>query len=234
MVVVRPYNLLRSYMLISRRSDGENALSYTIWAYEPYNTHIHGDGWNGEDLSFFSYDDTDGDDDLVADNPPDLRSLITLGARGIDGWCRPYPLEIQGRIQTFSFHMSSTRFSLRIEVISLEGSRMWQNQREASGQGEAPEAAEASTLVYLPFVHYLARPGVLPGKQTNMDRRLVGKPSDNGEEWVKGEGPAVVDLEIESLSEGRLEVEGQWMRWFYPLRRRGERVIFLKLRKWTE
>jgi hypothetical protein len=50
--------------------DGENALSYTIWAYESSNTHANGDGWNGEDLSLFSNDDPEGDLDLKADDPP--------------------------------------------------------------------------------------------------------------------------------------------------------------------
>ncbi len=30
-------------------------------------------------ISLFSYDDMDGDLDLEADNPPDMRTLITLG-----------------------------------------------------------------------------------------------------------------------------------------------------------
>jgi len=48
---------------------------------------------------------------------------------------------------------------------------------------------------------------------------------------VKGKGPAIVDPEIEELSEGRSKVEGQWMEWYYPLRRRGEREISLRERE---
>jgi len=106
--------------------DGENALSYTIWVYEPNNTHERGDGWNGEDLSLFSYDDArldsksnflpsaakemvktlsphsneDDQGDTLAQNPPDLQTLIKLGARGIAGWCRPYPLEVMGKVDS--------------------------------------------------------------------------------------------------------------------------------------
>ena len=211
--------------------DGENALSYTIWDYEPCNTHANGDGWNGEDLSLFSYDDVEGDLDLVVDDPPDMRTLITAGARGIDGWCRPYPIEIAGRVRSFAFDMESTRFTLRLEVISLDGSRLWQADRQNDGHEKTPFAGgEASALIYVPYVHYLANASV--GEVTSEGRRLVGRPSLEGEEWVKGRGPAVVDLEIEHLSEGRLEVEGQWMRWYYPLYEKGEREVSLSLRKW--
>jgi len=91
------------------------------------------------------------------------------------------------------------------------------------------DGSEGSALIYLPDVHYLANPHM---PETTARQRLLGNPSKDGEEWMKGKGPALVDLEIEELSEGHLEVEGQWMRWYYPLRREGERVISLKLRKW--
>ena len=211
--------------------DGENALSYTIWDYEPCNTHANGDGWNGEDLSLFSYDDVAGDLDLGVDDPPDMRTLITAGARGIDGWCRPYPIEIAGRVRSFTFDMESTRFTLRFEVTSLDGSRLWQADRKGDGHENAPfSGGEASALIYMPYVHYLASTS---GEEATSNRnRLVGKPSPDGEEWVKGRGPAVVDVEIEELSEGRLEIEGQWMRWYYPLHEKGEREVSLSLRKW--
>ena len=39
-------------------SDGPNALNWTIWSYCPDNSHMWGDGWNMEDLSLWSSDDT--------------------------------------------------------------------------------------------------------------------------------------------------------------------------------
>ena len=37
--------------------DGDDALNYSIWTYDPENCHIKGDNWNGEDLSLWSGDD---------------------------------------------------------------------------------------------------------------------------------------------------------------------------------
>ncbi|KAK4686623.1 hypothetical protein P7C73_g3500, partial [Tremellales sp. Uapishka_1] len=204
--------------------DGENALSYTIWAYEPYNTHSQGDGWNGEDLSLFSYDDVSGDDDLLVDGPPDLQSLLVLGSRAIESWCRPYPLETVGQVLYFAFDMASTAFELRINVSALNHSYLWQ---VAEKEGETFEEGETSTLIYVPYVHY-RRVSHLTEDEKN---RVVGSPVD-GEEWVKGQGLVQVDLRIDELSEGKLQATGQWLRWTYPLKKEGDREIRLRIRKW--
>lgn len=129
-------------------------------------------------------------------------------------------MEVSARLNHFTFDMSSTVFSLRIDVISLDGSRLWQADRqEGHNQEAAFDGSETSALVYVPYVHYLETSQVT---ETIPEQRLIGRPSKDGEEWAKGKGPALVDLRIEEMSEGRLQVEGQWMRWFYPLKRRGK------------
>lgn len=209
--------------------DGENALSYTIWCYEPLNDHKNGDGWQGEDLSLFSYDDIEGDEDLLANDPPDLKTLITLGARGIDAWCRPYPAEVCGKIHHFTFDMSTSEFELQITRVSFADSKLWQAETRNLGVPEADvTGGPVTALIYVPFVHYL-HSGV---QETTGQQRLIGKPGEGLNEWIKGKGPAVVDIEIQELSEGNIEVVGQWMKWTYaaPKARSGD--LHLKFRKW--
>jgi hypothetical protein len=194
--------------------DGTNALSYTLWNYEPTNTHEHGDHWNGEDLSIFTLDDLE--DRSVAVEPPNLHSLLLAGARGIEAWCRPYPVEAMGRVQSFTFDMSTTVFKLNIQVVSHETSALWQS-REPDRIAE-----EGFTLIYLPFVHYLKSEEGETG-----DGRLVGGGEEEWEPGVRG----VVDLKIVHMSVGRLEVDGQWGRWYYPLDT--DREVELALRKWN-
>jgi hypothetical protein len=246
-------------------SDGTNTLSYTLWVYEPSNTHKHGDGWNGEDLSIFSYDDVKGDDDLLADHPADLKTLMTLGSRAIESWCRPYPAEVVGTIVSFTFDIASTEFDLTINVPEKEirqeivdetigstvdagavvgglaahgehGSRSSAQQEylDATRPGwERPEPDYGVAIIYTPFVHYLCSAKEIPQPQDAPEKRLIGRPSPTGEEWVKGDGGARVDLEISSLTKGKVECDGQWLKWTYPVEDAGGELS-LKFRKWRE
>lgn len=240
-------------------------MSYTLWVYEPSNTHEHGDGWNGEDLSLFSYDDIKNDDDLLADNPSNLKTLITLGARAAESWCRPYPAEAVGSIESFSFEISSTEFNLTIDIPAKEHRQAIIDETEGStvDQGavvaglaangekgglesrssavqeqmdkarpgwERPEEGYGVAVIYVPFVHYLATEE-LPTVDQAYEKRLIGRPTPSGEEWVKGDGGARVDLEISSISKGKVECDGQWMKWTYPITDEGGEIS-LRFRKW--
>ena len=200
--------------------DRSNALSYTLWDYEPTNTHALRDGSYGQDLSLFSYDDMDGDDDVSADNPEDLRQLIMLGNRGINAWCRPYPVSVMGQTQSFNVDMSTTEFDLDIDPSTTFDIPAEGNQRARGG----------TAIIYLPFVHYLRQNST--GKE-DIDNRLIGKPGKNVAEWAKGDGPAVVDLAVEEISAGSLNAEGQWGTWTYPLDGQGG-SIYLKIRRWRQ
>lgn len=58
-------------------------LSGTLWNYTPSNTHSHGDGWNGEDLSVYNSE--------------------TRELRGVKGFCRPYAMATAGTPVRMSF-----------------------------------------------------------------------------------------------------------------------------------
>ena len=75
-----------------------NLLNSTIWNYTTSNTHEHGDGWNGEDLSIWS-----------KDGPGD-------GTRAIRGWRRPYPVATAGIPLSISWDRRLRRFEYRFRA----------------------------------------------------------------------------------------------------------------------
>lgn len=240
-----------------------------MWVYEPSNTHKYGDGWNAEDLSVFSYDDIEGDDDLVADSPSDFKSLCTLGSRAIESWCRPYPLEVAGEIKSFSFDVKSSDFSLTIRIpplaerqqivdetpieevgsgsvvghLGVEGessnskasrsAAVQEEERDKRPEWEHREPGHGVALIYVPFVHYLRPDTIVPEPIDIQENRLIGRPGLNGEEWVKGKGAARVDVKIVEMSDGKVECDGQWMKWIYPISDGGAEYK-LAFRKWDE
>jgi len=127
--------------------------------------------------------------------------------------------------------MTSASFELKIYVPGLNDSELWQGARggTSANKGElgvnGDEELQGSALLYLPFIHYLKT----SAKEDKS--RITGQAGEDGLEWVKGEGPAVIDFKLEFISEGHLEVKGQWARWHYPLRNTGGREIYLKLKR---
>lgn len=69
------------------RAADDNLLSYTIWNYTPDNDNLHGDQWNGEDLSIFSLDQK------AAAPVKD----INAGGRALSAVVRPYARATSGQ-----------------------------------------------------------------------------------------------------------------------------------------
>lgn len=80
------------------RAADENLLSYTIWNYTPDNDNVHGDQWNGEDLSIFSRDQQN-----------DL-SNIHSGGRALEAVVRPYPTATAGEPLRLSYDVNRRTF----------------------------------------------------------------------------------------------------------------------------
>ena len=72
--------------------------SVTLWNYSPSNSNLHGDGWNEEDLSIFSYDQQH--------NPLNVHS----GGRGLPAIVRPYASRISGVPIAMTFNARKRRF----------------------------------------------------------------------------------------------------------------------------
>lgn len=129
------------------RAADDNLLSYTIWNYTPDNDNLHGDQWNGEDLSIFSLDQRT--------NPQDINS----GGRALEAIARPYPkatageplhmsFDITRRVFTFEFrHDPDIQAGTEIFVPDYQypnGYNIWITD------GECDLRKEEQTLVYYP------------------------------------------------------------------------------------
>lgn len=78
-----------------------NQLSYTLWNYTPDNDNVHGDQWNGEDLSIFSKSQRKRIDD------------INSGGRALRAAIRPYPYKVAGEPIEYFYDMDTNEFYLR-------------------------------------------------------------------------------------------------------------------------
>ncbi|MBS1151188.1 MAG: putative glycosidase, partial [Myxococcaceae bacterium] len=87
------YALQRAAMNRTLTAVEDARVSATLWNYSADNTHAHGDGWNGEDLSIFS-----------RDSPEE--------GRAIDAVVRPRPLALAGTPVRYGFELKSRRFEL--------------------------------------------------------------------------------------------------------------------------
>lgn len=88
----------------SFRAMESNQLSYTLWNYTPDNDNLHGDQWNGEDLSIFSKSQRKRVDD------------INSGGRALKAAIRPYPYKVAGEPMEYFFDMEAKEFYLKFNA----------------------------------------------------------------------------------------------------------------------
>ena len=103
-----------------------SGLSSTIWNYTADNTNERGDGWNGEDLSIYSVDQSG----LPLPEGADPKEA---GGRAIRGFCRPYPRATAGNPVSFRFDPKNGSLKYRFRP---------------------DPSIPAPTELYLPPIHY--------------------------------------------------------------------------------
>jgi hypothetical protein len=110
------------------RAADENLLSYTIWNYTPDNDNVHGDQWNGEDLSIFSGDQRDDENDIHSGGRA-LEAVVRPYARATAGEPTRMSYDVQRRIFVYEFrHEPNLQAPTEIFVPNLHyprGYNIW-------------------------------------------------------------------------------------------------------------
>ncbi|KAI0628818.1 glycoside hydrolase [Trametes polyzona] len=161
--------------------------------------------------------------------------FLTDGARAVKAFCRPFPTAIVGVPADIQFDVSKAEFKLTVRVRPEDAPR-----REGLGLGPAlssrPDEAELPTEIYVPLVHYasdkllsdpqreqspdsshyraLSKSSIdtLPGSRSPLSSDPLGLFSTE---------PDVLSLSVD-VSAGRWAVEGQTLKWWYPVPSSGQ------------
>lgn len=91
-----------------------NRLNFCLWNYCPLNTHDLGDLWNLEDFSVFSRAEQTQD---AKKDQQAWKSNVHSGGRALRAFCRPYPLECNGRVLLSMFDMHSRLYVADLELF---------------------------------------------------------------------------------------------------------------------
>ncbi|KAG9090341.1 hypothetical protein FRC07_012135, partial [Ceratobasidium sp. 392] len=151
-------------------ADGSNVLNWTLWNYQPDNTHQWGDGWNLEDFSIWSTDDAGTATPFATTQIPTNRlyEFVTSGARGVGAFSRPWPIATVGTPIHLEFDIEKACFEMRVRVRQED-------------RAERADEEELGTEVYIPLVHF-ATDSVFEGK----DHTRI----ENGEIVQNGQSPS--------------------------------------------
>ena len=152
-----------------------NLLNFTLWNYCSDNSNLWGDRWNGEDLSIWSPPIAASIKKEIADAEEQVRSTgdigsgptadgippridrgikkvpkdLNAGARALEAFVRPYPLQTPGTPISLSFDMSKTEFAYTFSH-ALNSDGLW----EVKGGITDFESPSCVTEIYIPLVHY--------------------------------------------------------------------------------
>ncbi|KAI0792611.1 glycoside hydrolase superfamily [Abortiporus biennis] len=173
--------------------------------------------------------------------------FLTDGARAVKAFCRPYPSAIVGVPKDIQFNISKAEFKLTIRVRPEDAplaSGLLSSSRSASSSSTALEKDEPlATEIYLPLIHY-ASDSVISRASGQSDEDDVDTISQDPSpfstrsnssanlpamqaSWrssatltsVPLTAPLAVTVKV---SGGRWSVEGQTLKWWYPVPSEGE------------
>jgi hypothetical protein len=205
--------------------DGSNALNYTVWTYCPDSSHQWGDGWNMEDLSLWSPDDLrvrasaesylpSGKSSVIAASiatPAPWRNpydFLTDGARAVKAFARPYPVATVGIPTSIEFDLNKAHFKLVVRVTA-------EDAPSNDSSDLAGDSSSVATEIFVPLVHFAHSALLGQVEHTMADGQ---EPPAGSSITLAGDDAdiSLLDLDVQ-VSAGRWEVEGQILRWWYPI-----------------
>ncbi|KAM6500996.1 glycoside hydrolase family 5 protein [Amanita muscaria] len=177
--------------------DGDNVLNWTAWTYCPDNTHDWGDGWNMEDLSLWSSDDTKQQSDPSFDDDAEVKIISSKGSSSTVNVAEVYPssetMGLKRRNVPAGWHPNPFVFLTNGARAVRAFSRPWPHKvvgRPKSITFDIKKAyfklvvtvrpqdkvmhsamdEDPATEIYIPLVHYAAE-NWLPAAQGSQSRK---------------------------------------------------------------
>ncbi len=199
--------------------EGDNALNLTIWNYEILHEHKFGDGWNGENLSLWSKQDRS----QTTLPPSTFKDLLCNGARGLQAFCRPFPVRIAGTLVHSTFVIKQAEFTVRIVVPGRKTDHPLVQNGAADGA--------CQTILYLPFVHFRRTAATRVVSDEPGQSPVIGQTDDSLPMWSETDGQAVLELGV-TLSEGKFKAVGQYGFWYHGASQEEDRELTLRIRRW--
>ncbi|KAH9915251.1 glycoside hydrolase [Epithele typhae] len=158
-----------------------------------------------------------------------IYDFLTDGARAPKAFCRPFPTAVVGVPTGIQFDLATAVFKLTVRVRAEDAPSA--ERLGLAALLREPGEAELPTEIYVPLVHY-ASDHLLDGSTSAAHTPLVDHPPATPSDplaTLAGPSPLLA-LDVE-VSEGRWAVEGQTLKWWYPVPESGTREYAIVVRR---
>jgi hypothetical protein len=169
----------------------------------------------------------------------DMYDFLTDGARAVKAFARPYPIATVGTPATIDFDIAKAEFKLTVRVraedVSSASAALLKSPSPSALSGVSKNDNDEGfptlpTEIYVPIVHY-ADPSLLgqleseeagglgvPSAATSGPSKARRAASGSSATLLASDGMMSSDLALDvQVSAGKWELEGQTLRWWYPV-----------------